>query len=395
MMNHPNHKLSVCIPTYNGANYLAETLTSVIEQTWADFELIIVDDCSADATETIIKSFADSRIKFYRNQARLGLVGNWNRCLELAGGHYICLFHQDDVMMPENLAQKVDLLDHNPHVGMVYSEVLQIGPTGELIRAGWPIKPPPDQTGIHSGLKFFKTQLLSSNTVSCPSVVARRACYEKLGGFDPRLPFTADWEMWLRLALFYDIAYLPTPLIKYRWHDNNETLNFLGVKDLEHSYKAKMLILDKYPETAPNMPELKFKVIKMYKQLALDHVMHHQRRCEYNQAQQYLALAREIYRAEGPAASTAEADWLMEIIGQLWQQQPAPAPVLTDTSKAELPLNRQPIYRQIVNGLSGEEIAEQIPIRKLVKAIGFKIGAKPGLRWLYRYRNVGKKILGP
>lgn len=396
VMNNLHCKLSVCIPTYNGASYLAEAITSVLAQTWTDFELIIVDDCSTDATEAIVKSFADPRIKFYRNQTRLGLVGNWNRCLELASGQYSCIFHQDDVMMPENLAEKVNLLDHNPTVGMVYSEVLQIGPAEELIRAGWPVKPPPDQIGVHSGLKFFKTQLLGPNTVSCPGVVARKACYEKLGGFDPRLPFTADWEMWLRLALFYDIAYLAQPLIKYRWHDSNETLNFLGIKDLEHSYKAKMLVLEKYPEAAPGMPELKLKVIKMYKQRALDHVLHHHRRGEYDQARQYLTLALEIHRAEGPTVPTAEADWLLEIIGQLWQQQPAVAPpVLPDPSKAELPPNRQPVYRQIVDGLSGQEIAEQIPMRKLIKAIGFKIGTKPGLRWLYRYRNLGKRIVGP
>jgi glycosyltransferase involved in cell wall biosynthesis len=384
---------SVCIPTYNGASYIGEAISSVLDQTLSDFELIIVDDCSSDNTEAIVKSFTDKRIKYFKNSTRLGLVGNWNRCIELSNEPYLCIFHQDDVMMPDNLAEKIKILVENPGVGLVYSDVLQIDTAGELIGEGWPAKPPLEQQGICPGLEFLRTQLLGPNTVSCPGVVVRKECYEKLGGFEARLPFTADWEMWLRLAVFYDVAYLAKSLIKYRWHENNETLNFRGIKDLEHSYKAKILILEKYPELIPDVKTLKSKVVKMYKQLALDHVLHYYRQREYEQAKQYLAFALEIESSEEPSFLQTYHVLFSELADQMQQNQVIFSLAQLEHSET-LPPHYETISKQIVGRLSGEDIARQIPIKKLVKAMFFKLGAKPGFRWLYRYREIGKKFLG-
>jgi glycosyltransferase involved in cell wall biosynthesis len=388
-----NYKSSVCIPAYNGANYIGEAISSTLNQTLADFELIIVDDCSTDNTEAVIQSFSDNRISYYKNATRLGLVGNWNRCLELSRGQYVCIFHQDDVMMPDNLAEKVKILEEHPHVGLVYSDVLQIDTAGALIREGWPAKPPFEQQGVCRGLEFLRTQLLGPNTISCPGVVVRKECYEKLGGFDARLPFTADWEMWLRLAVFYDVAYLAKPLIKYRWHENNETLNFRGIKDLEHSYRAKILVLDKHPKLIPDVKSLRSKVVKMYKQLALDHILHHYRQGEYEQGKEYLAFALEIESSEEQSVLKGTLDLFSDIVEQMHQNQGAS--FLAQLLHSEtLPANYQAVYKRIVDGLSGEDIARQIPIKKLVKAVFFKLGAKPGFKWLYRYREIGKKFLG-
>lgn len=387
-MNRITNQLSVCIPTYNGAKYLGEAISSVLEQTLSDFELIIVDDCSTDNTEAVIRSFSDNRIKYFKNPVRLGLVGNWNRCLELANGQYICIFHQDDVMMPDNLTEKIKILEEYPNVGLVHSNVLQIDPEGKLIQEGWVVNPPSDHLGVSPGLKFFKTMLLGPNIVSCPSVVARRVCYERVGGFDARLPFTTDWEMWLRLALFYDIGYLPQPLVKYRWHENNETHNFLGVRDLEHAHRAKMLVLEKYAEFIPDVEDLKAQVIKMHKQHVLDHILHHHRRREYDQAKQYLAFATDIYDDENGASPKDYRNWLLQIVDQMWQQDSIATSQLQlspEAEKAKQSLWDPLIHQKIVNSLSSEDIAHEIPIRKLVKATGFKIGTKAGFRWLYRY----------
>src|SRR5262249_26443707 len=104
-------KVSVCLPVYNGANYLAESMTSVLTQTYEDYRLIVADNCSTDATPDIVAGFKDRRIVYHRNAANLGLVGNHNRCLELAGGEYVCIWHHDDVMLPTNLEEKVGTLD--------------------------------------------------------------------------------------------------------------------------------------------------------------------------------------------------------------------------------------------------------------------------------------------
>ena len=101
------------IPTYNHATYLRESIQSVLDQTFPDFELIIVDDASVDDTPEIVQSFGDKRIRCYRNLKNIGQTPNWNRCLELARGEYITIFHDDDVMLPENLSMKVKAFENH------------------------------------------------------------------------------------------------------------------------------------------------------------------------------------------------------------------------------------------------------------------------------------------
>ena len=126
-------RVSVCIPVRNGADYIAECLESVLAQTFGDFELLVVDNCSTDDTETIVRRYTDRRLRYIRNAKNLGLVGNANRCLQLASSEYVGLFHHDDVMLPENLARKVSVLDAHPGVGFVHSNVLLIDQKGRRL----------------------------------------------------------------------------------------------------------------------------------------------------------------------------------------------------------------------------------------------------------------------
>jgi len=359
-------RVSVCIPTYNGAEYIREAVASVLDQTRDDFELLIVDDCSTDTTEAVVRSIDDPRIKHFKNSERLGLVGNWNRCFDLSSGEYVCIFHQDDIMVPRNIHEKVRTLDENPAVGLVHSNVHQIDAKGDLISEWWYFQPQPKDAGIHLGSEFFRTLMSGPNIVCCPSAVVRRECFQKLGGFDPRLPFTADWEMWLRIALHYNVAYLNEPLVKYRRHNGNETLNFTGAKELQAYYQARMLILEKYPERIPQASILKAKVTREHVDLSLERALGLFRDGQYEEAERYLIFASEVHRSTsqcGPAE-----------------------PVSRPAGRAA--------ERHIVDDISGEELAEQIPIRKIVKALAFKIAGKPGFRWLHRYRPLGKWVAG-
>ena len=238
-----NVGVSVCIPVWNGAAHLREAIESVLAQSLGDFELLLIDDASTDASADIVRSFGDPRIKVERNDARLGLVANWNRCLERASGRYVCVFHQDDLMMPANLARKVALLEAHPHVGFVHSNVWQIGPAGDVISRWWYTEPRPEDDGVQRGRTVFERLWKGPNTIACPSVVVRRECIEAVGGFDPSLPFTADWEMWMRLALSSDVGYITDALVQYRRHDANETHHFGGVAELEHALLAKRRVL--------------------------------------------------------------------------------------------------------------------------------------------------------
>ncbi len=261
--------LSVCIPAYNGARYVAEAIKSVLDQSFSQFELIVVDDSSTNATVEIANSFRDSRIRCVCNLVNRGLVGNWNRCIELARGGYICIFHQDDVMMPDNLAAKVNFLDSHPTAGFVHSNVLQVGPQGELLSECWSPKLGPEDVGLLAGAVVLDKLLRGGNAVCAPSVVLRRACLDAVGPFDGRLPYTADWEMWMRVAVFFDVGYFIEPLVKYRRHEGNETLKFLGAAELEHAYRAKRLLLGKCRRHIPGAELVEAELARQYWELAM------------------------------------------------------------------------------------------------------------------------------
>jgi hypothetical protein len=239
------------MPTYNGAAYVATAIESVLSQTFEDFELIVIDDCSDDETLALVERFQDERIRIERNPRRLGLIGNWNRCLDAATGAYVTVFHQDDVMAPDNLARKVAVLDERSSVAFVHSSLRQIGADGSVLSEWWYAPPAPEDGGVHAGRDFLERLFWGDNLVCCPSVLLRREAVTRHGPFDTQLPFAADWEMWMRLCLFHDVAYIPDPLISYRRHPDAETERFRGAAGLEQSFAAKHRLLMKYGERLP------------------------------------------------------------------------------------------------------------------------------------------------
>lgn len=239
--------VSVCIPTYNRYEYLREAIRSILEQTYTDYELIVSDDASTDSTRELVDSFRQDRVRYHHNARNLGPVANWNRCIELARGKYITFLADDDLMLSENLERKVHVLEEYPSVGLVHSNAIVIGSKGEIREE---LKPPVvtgQELVIKPGIKLIESAILNhSNPIVATSVMVRRDCFERLGHFDERIPFTSDFEMWLRIAGAYDLAYLPRPLIKYRWHEKNMTTWFLAKKQgHEQMYAAERMALER------------------------------------------------------------------------------------------------------------------------------------------------------
>lgn len=219
--------ISVCIPAYNGEKYIRQAIDSIINQSYRDFELIILDDNSVDNTTEIVSYFDDPRIRLIKNKKRLGLVNNWNACVELANGEYVYLMHQDDVMMPNNLLKKKIFLEENNRLGFVHSNILTINHANDVVGGHWMENKLPNRDQVYIGIDFFKyLALASGNFVCCPTVMFKKVCWECLGGFDSRLPFTVDMEMWLRISTQFDVAYIADPLLYYRKHDEQETQRF-------------------------------------------------------------------------------------------------------------------------------------------------------------------------
>lgn len=294
-MNNLAPKVSVCIPVCNGEKFLRDAIVSVLNQTFTGFELIIVDDCSTDGSEGIVRSFADDRLRFARNPERLGLVDNWNKCLELSRGDYVCIFHHDDVMMPANLQRKVAVMDAHPTVGLVFSQAQVIDEKGNPVRlfSG-------DQrlrNGVLGGLNFFQQFFLEPNVICCPSVMVRTVCYENVGRFDKRLSFACDCEMWMRSCLFYDLAYIDEPLLKYREHDANESRKFYDhLPLLKEKLLFRTILIDKFPERVPQARALRRKIERDYSEQALDLANHHYSNRRYETAKALLKFSAAAYR---------------------------------------------------------------------------------------------------
>jgi glycosyltransferase involved in cell wall biosynthesis len=245
-------KVSVCIPVYNAGEYLRSAISSVLTQCFTDFELIIVDDCSTESTETIVAEFDDARLSFHRNSQNLGLVGNWNRCLELTRGEYITIFHQDDVMFPNNLNRQVAMLNETSTIGFVYPNIRRIDAAGQVIGGHWlPGLTQPEADTILPGEAIFEAVAAYGNIIPCPAVVVRRECYERLGTFDARIPFATDLEMWMRIAANYDAGYLADPLVAHRVHPEQETAKFAntGRDYLDILHALNIVFSRKLPQT--------------------------------------------------------------------------------------------------------------------------------------------------
>ncbi len=255
-------KVSVCMPVYNGASLIAQSIRSVLSQTYTNFNLIVCDNCSTDNTADVVRSFDDPRITYHCNEKNLGLVGNANRSLELADGQYVNILHHDDIMLPENLEKKVRILDENPSVGFVHSDV------GFIDQDGAPLeltKFDADRDYIVKGSRFFEEYILKmpiGASVFIGAVMARRDCYRELGGFNPEFVNVNDSEMWMRMMLHHDVACIGERLVKYRLHslmtstaiNDEEGLNLPGLK--EHYIGSKM-ILDQHKDRIPDCRTLK------------------------------------------------------------------------------------------------------------------------------------------
>ena len=255
-------KVSVCIPVYNGSPYRAESIDSVLAQTYEDFHLIVCDNCSTDNTGEIVRSYNDQRLTYVRNTENLGLVGNANRCLELSKGEYVCIWHHDDVMLPDNLECKVHLLDENPEVGFVHSNLILIDDCGETIAPEiWGDGSRRDY--IEEGLAVLKkylSKLPLGARIFIGAVLARRKCYEKVGGFNPEFPHTNDSEMWIRMMLSYNVACIGTPLLKYRVHPISTSSNwgdYTSFSYIKEHYQVARLVLNKYENEIPQVNILK------------------------------------------------------------------------------------------------------------------------------------------
>ena len=220
-MNNP--KVSVCIPVYNSAAYLAPAVESALAQCYESFEILIVDDCSTDGSAEIATGFAgrDGRVRFVPNSINLGMVKNWNHCLELARGEYIKFLFGDDLLSsPHNLERLAGVLDRHPEVRLACSYRSLIDDNGHVTaeRGFTPTgRPVPGLLAIRDCL------IAAKNYIGEPSVVMFRK-QQARRGFHNGYRQMVDLEMWFYLLMEGDLWCEREPLAAFRHHPEQQTV---------------------------------------------------------------------------------------------------------------------------------------------------------------------------
>jgi glycosyltransferase involved in cell wall biosynthesis len=246
-------KVSVITAAYNAENYIRDSIDSILNQTFQDFELIIIDDNSSDKTPDILAEYTrkNPRILCLKNSRNHGCMYSRNRGLLSAQGEYIAIHDADDISLPYRLVKEIDLLDQNKQLTFIGSHALRISQTGSPL--GLMSYPPPDTRRAFTMITAFKL-----NPIIDPSSMFRKNIVCQHGGYtlNDTLQVAGDFELWCRLLNHgYLMANIQEPLIKYR-------INTRGITQTRKNdmYNATEIILAKFKRgnlTDPNLcPEL-------------------------------------------------------------------------------------------------------------------------------------------
>lgn len=268
--------VSICIPTYNGAQFIEEALDSAMQQTYANLEIIVSDDASKDDTLAIVQSYKTKTLIpiYIHSHKPKGIGANWNHTVRRSNGVYIKFLFQDDVLLPHCVEDMMRLMVSNPKVGLVYSkrELIYESLTPKIeafiayygdLHSYWDridVKP-----GVLAGSTYLKDrQLLNSpkNKIGEPTnVLLNRDCFKTIGYFNEELQQSLDSDYWYRVMTKYDIGFINENLSKFRLHDKqaSNVNKKRDIPDKELIYRRYYNHLYTYLH-----PKNKLKLLKLY-----------------------------------------------------------------------------------------------------------------------------------
>ena len=226
-------EVSVIIPTYNRAHLISRAINSVLNQTFKDFEIIIVDDASKDNTEEVIGKIADNRIKYYRNPRNEGSAKARNIGIKISSGRYIAFLDSDDEWLPTKLDKQVsELAASSLKIGVVYTGTWRImGSKKFLIPANHLAK---KEGNIYNNL------LCGEYLVPTPAALVKEECFKKVGVFDESVIRTPEWDLWIRISKHFDFIYIEEPLVISHFTSGSLSTDF------SHNFKSTKMIFKKH-----------------------------------------------------------------------------------------------------------------------------------------------------
>lgn len=237
--------VSICIPAYNNAAYIKETIDSILGQTWENLELVICDDNSKDDTAAVVLSIEDDRIKFYQNEKNLGMSGNWNNCLSKCTGEFIKLICADDMLAPDCIEKEVRALMRYPTAVLAESDTklfdLNGRPKGFYRRY--------KASGLTDGKTIARAGFFVKNYFGAPLAnTFRRSILETSGGFDSWYTYILDYDFWVRLACMGDVYIIHEPLNYFRVRNDSNTGNVMAGDQTEAYVKEHIHLVNKFKE---------------------------------------------------------------------------------------------------------------------------------------------------
>ncbi len=195
-------RVSVVMSVYNGERFLRQAVDSILAQTFIDFEFVVVDDGSTDGTAEILKGYADPRLHVI-SQENIGLISSLNRAIKIASAEYIARMDADDISLPRRLEQQLKWLESNPGVAVLGTQAAEIDEAGDMLRRHYyPV----------GGDAIAKALLRGATALCHGTVMFRRACFEKVGGYRQPFEHAEDYDLWLRMIESYDMENLPSIL---------------------------------------------------------------------------------------------------------------------------------------------------------------------------------------
>lgn len=229
-----NRKVSIILPTYNRAYILKNAINSILNQTYTNFELIIVDDGSTDNTCELVNSFNDSRIVYYYTKINQGASAARNYGIEKASCDFIAFEDSDDTWRPQKLEKQMKAFEKSDDIGFVYHKICyDMGKNSCAIL-------PPDSIPLSQKSGNIYHQLLYDNLVDCPSLIVRRQCLQDIGLFDTSLKALEDYDLVLRLAKNYQAEFINEILL-------DSTYSTTGVSGNSVNYLvASCMLIKKY-----------------------------------------------------------------------------------------------------------------------------------------------------
>ena len=212
--------VSICIPTYNRAQFIEKAIESALNQTYSNIEVIVVDNASTDNTKSDLNKYTDPRLKYVKNKHNIGMFANFNRCLELANGEYIQLLHSDDYIDNDFIEKCITFLESHKNVCLTFTPARML--ENEKIIEVYHLENFDNDHIFHAPDGFIKLLSLG-NYISCPSAILRSTIVDKIGPFDLEFPYGGDYYQWLKISKNHDIAYVSNTYYNYRTGEHSGT----------------------------------------------------------------------------------------------------------------------------------------------------------------------------